>query len=146
MKSFNQYEHFSQINSFHSNTKTVAECENVLRTGFVTDAHARAFLFLVWMGSHLLISLQHHAVPRAQWIYCNAKPHGAPLSYHRLAGLGGAELVGFGGAKRNTLTTEGRKSAKAEEQRGPEKWSRETLRYWAALKTHRGRVDGENLS
>ena len=47
-------------------------------------------------------------------------------------------MVGFGEAKRNTLTAEARKSAKTEEQREPEKRSKETLKYWAALKTHRG--------
>lgn len=69
----------------------------------------------------------------------NTKIHRAPINHCRLTGLGGTELVGFGGAKRNTLALGARKSAKTEEQREPEKCSKETLKYRAALKTHRGR-------
>lgn len=90
--------------------------------------------------------LSHHALPHTRHSesgramdLLNTKIHRAPINYCRLTGLGGTELVGFWGPKRNTLAVEARKSAKTEEQREPEKCSKETLKYRAALKTQGGR-------
>lgn len=123
---------------------TLKQWQNVLWVFFVTNNACKRFFF----GQHGIspAHLSHHALPHTRHSesgramdLLNTKIHRAPINYCRLTGLGGTELVGFRGAKRNTSAVEARKSAKTEEQREPEKCSKETLKYRAALKTHGGR-------